>query len=99
MRGRPPAALWAEQMPLEEAISRITQERMMEVVARGEDGMRWDLSLLGRRARGRPTPEMQEARRQVMEAKAEIMELLVTEVTFPLLWAKKSQLATILTPT
>ena len=88
-RGRPPAALRAEEAHLEREIAQVAQARMAEAVASGEDGTRWDLSLLGKRPRGRPTAEMQEARRQAEAAKAEIKESLVTEAAFPLLWARK----------
>ena len=90
-RGRPPVALRAEEAQLEIAVARIADERMAEAVAKGEDGMRWNLSLLGKRSRGRPTAEMQEARREAEAARAEIIESLITEVSYPLLWARKSR--------
>lgn len=89
-RGRPPAALRTEQAQLEAEIARVAQHRMAEAATKGEDGTRYDLSLLGKRPRGRPTADMQEARRLAGEAKDEIMESLLTEAAFPLLWARKS---------
>ena len=91
IRGRPPVALRAEEAQLELEVARIAKERIPEAMAKGEDGMRWDLSLLGKRSRGRPTAEMQEARRKVEEARAEIIESLITEASFPLSWARKSR--------
>lgn len=89
-RGRPPAALRLEQSCLEAAIAQIAQDRLAEAIANGEDGSRWNLSLLGRRSRGRPTVEMQEARKRVEEAKAEIANGLITSDAYPLLWAKST---------
>lgn len=86
--GRPTRAMRAEEIRLESEIATEAQIRFANAEAAGLDSSRWNLSLLGRRRRGRPSFLEQEAREQAQAGKKEISDSLLNAQDYPLLWGR-----------
>lgn len=87
--GRPTAALKAEQTRLESAIEAEARARFLTAQANEMDGTQWDLSVLGKRARGRPKAAERHARQLAEAARKELQDILLKENDYPLLWQRK----------
>ena len=87
--GRPTAALRVEQNRHKLRVEAEAEVRILALQADGTDRRRWDWSLLGKRARGRPKAGERHARQLAEAGVQELQDQFLNQNEFPLLWQRK----------